>query len=108
MRASDWMVGPELGEDRDHHPPDQVASVGVLGLAEHGLGAVERRLVVALVPRGERTGEGSGAVGAVIAGGGQQTGPRREALGREVTREAVQELERRVGFAALQKQPAEL
>ena len=62
MLASQGVVGAELGEDRDHDPPQEVAALGVVGLADHGLQALECALQIALVPRGERLSEGARSV----------------------------------------------
>src|SRR3954451_13456681 len=97
------MARAGLGEDPDHPPPQEVATVGVVGLADDGLQAVERRLELAGVPRCERSGERARSVGSILAEVGEQPGPRREALGPEVAGKAIEELERLVGVPALQE-----
>ena len=107
--ARQRMVGAELGEDRDHHPAQQVAPLGVVGLARpppggprappRGRPRPRRRSSASSVPR---------AVGAVVAELGGQPGPRGQALGLEVAVKAVEQLERLVGLAAREQQPAQL
>ena len=44
MLPSEQVIGPELGEDRDHHPPDQVAAIAVRLGCDRLLEALERGL----------------------------------------------------------------
>ena len=58
MLAGELVVGAELGEDADHHPADQVAPLGVAARRRSAvLKRLERGLVVARVPGGERARE---------------------------------------------------
>ena len=102
------MVGAELGEDRDHHAPEQVALLGVLGLADQALKRLERGLGIVTVPGRECLVERPGPVRPVLAGAREQAGSGGEALRLEVAREAIEELQRLVRVVAVEQQAPQL
>ena len=100
MLARKLVVGAELGEDSDHHAPDQVAAL-VVQLVRHALlQALEGGLEVGAVPGREGRGEPGGRR-AVLG----QAGARGEALGEEVSGVAVEQLERLGVVAAVEQDP---
>ena len=50
MLAGELAGGPELGEDRDHHAPETIGELRVLGGGDPLLQGLEGRLVIAAVP----------------------------------------------------------
>ena len=90
--AGELVVGAELGEDPDHHRPQQVAPVRVARLGDQLLQRLERGLVVARVPGGE--GARQARIELAVAVGLREPGAGREALGDEISLERLQQLQR--------------
>src|SRR5436190_4959291 len=107
MLARQRMVRPELGEDRDHDLAQEIAALGVIGLRDRLLKALQGRLELAGVPGLEAPGDRPVAVGAVAE---LQAEPRAsgEALGLEVAVEPLDRVEGPGRIAPLDEQPPEL
>ena len=95
MLARQRMLGAELGEDRHHHPADEVSP---LRIAQGRLQQLESASGVSPIP---------GVEGRVQLGITHQAGAGRQSLGHEVARKVLEQVEGTVGVAASQQQPAE-
>src|SRR5581483_4512513 len=96
------------GEDRDHHPAQEVAALRVVGLGDRLLQALEGSLRIALVPGGEAALEPPGAVASIAAGLERQPGPRGQALRLEVPAKPLEHAERLRGLTASEQHAAKL
>src|SRR5204863_7945206 len=90
------------------HAPQQVAALGVGGLGDGLLEAVERRLELAGVPVLEAPRERSGAVAAVAAERRGEPSASGEPLGLEITGDGLQDRQGLLVLAAAEQKPPEL
>src|SRR6188472_772800 len=104
MRSSERVAGAELGEDRDHHPAQEIAAVGIVGLGDRRLELLEGVPTVAGVPGGKRLVE---TIFGGVAVAPDELEPGEQAVGEEVALEPSEELAGLLALAALDKNPPE-
>ncbi len=105
MLARELVIGAELGEDADHRPADQVAALGVVASA---IASWSASSAAAKSPASQAANAASSRGSPASSPfGRREPGAGRKALGAKVSPQRLEQLQRRVRFAAGEQQLAE-
>ncbi len=107
MLARELVLGPELGEDADHRPAEQIATVGVGLGGDRRLKPLECGLRIARIPGGEGVRKLGGGLRVDVAVCRGEPRPRRQSLGEKVSGQGFEQLGGLLVLTAFEQDPSE-